>query len=558
MATLKTLVRRFVDSLLGRSVTIAGVPDLDGTMTDADAGGITDGVNYAQPALLPRQLAEALTKTGKASAFLTEAARDTFRFQFDTPQRSADDMPFQPPTEDPLKEWNWSTREYVLTNTHAAYQRNPIANRGCKYMASFVVGPGFNLSARNPDVQALLDAFIQNPDNAIREYERQAVIDLLVDGELLLRFFSDDGETVVVPQRPWECHWIETERGFFRRPATYHFQRQITEGDSPFSGTNYEIEDVPAKDIHHVAINRHSYELRGRPELYVILPWLRAYKEWLENRARQNHWRNALLWLVKVASTAPGQIAQVAARWRKPPAPGSVAVESDKVSVEALSNPVGADGASEDGRQIKLMSAVGFGLPEYFLSDGSNANLASSSSQQLPALMTFADFQRIMIEQLWFPVLKRVLQEAVDAGDLPAQVQVHDADGDPMMDDVMDAQGNVSRSEPCLCDVLDSFDVSYAPIEDANKLTLAQALEIFARNGWIDDETATTESGYDYQIVQKRLERQRKQQRDAMTRGEIPTPPGVTPPGMDGALDDEPADGEEDEEVDNAVLPRTA
>ncbi|NDA53093.1 MAG: hypothetical protein EBX66_11705, partial [Betaproteobacteria bacterium] len=34
---------------------------------------------------------------------------------------------------------------------------------------------------------------------------------------------------------------------------------------------------------------------------------------------------------------------------------------------------------------------------------------------------------------------------------------------------------------------------------------LAQALEIASRNGWVDTETATTEMGFDYAIVQKRL-----------------------------------------------------
>lgn len=521
-------------------------PTFLGTLHQAAGGGIDDGVSYGMPPLLPRLLREALESTGKLDAYLAEAGNAVFRHPFDAPY--ATDVPFGPVTEDPLREWNWATREYVLSNTHAAYQRNPLANRGLKYLAAFVVGPGFNVSFKHPAVDALLTAFIDHPDNSIRKYERQAPIDLCVDGELMLRCFTDGGRTVAVPLRPWECHSIRTEKGFFRRPTSYRFQRYLTEGDAPDGTQSTETEDVPAAEMQHVAINQHGYELRGRPELYAILPWLRAYKDWLENRARQNHWRNALLWRVKVKNATAAVLAAVAARWRKPPSPGSVAVESDNVDVEALTNAVGASDAGEDGRQIKLMNAVGLGLPEYFLSDGANANLASTTSQQLPALMTFSDFQRILIEELWYPLFTRVIANAVDAGQLDERLQEHDAEGDPMTDDEKDPRtGEVIASVPRMIDAADAFDVSYAPLDGANQLTIAQALQIAAANGWVDDETATTEMGFDYAIVQKRLKRQRESQRDDMANGRVPTPPGFAPPGMDGAADDETDDEQPDE-----------
>jgi hypothetical protein len=524
------------------------------------APGIEDGVRYDLPVLLPRQLAEDLNARGKMGEYLRESAATSFRFQFDTPMRGVGDEPFMPPTEDPLREWSWGTREYVLTNTHAAYARNPIANRACKYVASFVVGDGFNLTCKAEEVRELLEQFIDSEDNQIRTYERQAPIDLLVDGEIMLRYFRGNDETegliAAVPQRPWECQYIKTERGFFRRRVSYRFQRYLTEGDSPTSGQQTEIEDVPADEILHVAINRHGYELRGRPELYAVLPWLRAYKEWLENRARQNHWRTSFMWFVQVKTTAASALASVAARWKRPPTPGSVAVESDAVNVMPLTNPVAAGDASEDGRQIKLMSAVGFGLPEYMLSDGSNANLASSTSQQLPALVTFADMQRTLIEELWYPLFKRVVQEAIDAGLIPEMCDECDADGEAIYDEEDDDAAEDmgvedDADEPVLpmeklprrIKTIEAFDVSYTPIQDTNIQTLATALDILARNGWVDDETATTEAGFDYAIVQKRLRRDEAKSARDMAMGRKPTPPGMTPPGYDGAAEDDSEDG---------------
>lgn len=497
-----------------------------------DVGGINDGVDYSLPVMLPLWLRTSLQEAGKLGAWLTENTRTTFGFQFDTPNRDQWDGAVMPVSEDPLREWDEATRERVLTNCHAAYQRNPIAKRGINYVASFVVGEGFNLACRNDRVEAVLKAFIDNPENDVRAYERQAVIDLQLDGELVTRFFEAGGNVVMVPQRPWELRRIKTEAGFFRRPVLYHFQREESEGDW-YSGSRTEIEEVDAAAIHHVAINRHGYELRGRPELYPVLPWLRAYKEWLENRARQNHWRNALLWWVKVKAANANVIAQVAARYRKPPTPGSIAVTSENEEWSALQNNVGAGDAAEDGRQIKLMAAVGMGLPEYFLGDGENANLATAKEQALPALTTFADFQRVMIEQYWYPVLKRVVQAAVDAGRLPEEVEMMDAEGDP----VTDANGAVKR-----CPTVEAFDVSYEPIQKADIKTIVDAMRLAYADEAVSLETYRREIGVDPDIEAKRIGRERQANRDAMARGEKPMPPGMMPDGYEAPDDANPAE----------------
>lgn len=546
-----------------------------------DAPSIHDGVTYALPVLLPGALRRRLVEQGRLRDYLLENSRDSYRFQFDTPGRSASDNLILPVTEDPLREWHWATRISVLSNCHAAYSRNPIARRAVHYVSAFVVGDGFNLSCMNKDVEKCLQEFIDSTDNAIREYERQAVRDLLVDGELFLRYFAGDGaaagQVVVVPLRPWEIQYIQTEPNFFRRPLVYRLQPYSQYNtDAPMQNDNITAYDIDAQHVQHVAINRHSYELRGRPELYSALPWLRAHKEWLENRARQNHWRGALLWWVKIAAAAPGIIAAKVAQYQRPPTPGSIAVTSDKEEWQALHNPVGASDAGEDGRQLKINALNGIaGIPEYMTGDGENANLATSKSQQLPVLKTFSEFQTIMREQVWLPMFRRVLQAAIDAGTLPEMVEEQDADGDPVYDEAPIGKpapvvpylppnpvGSGSTPTPAQAAgpsitqdaaplrkakqiaALDAFEVEYEPVGDADMHTLAQALDIASGNGWVSDQTATTELGFDHAIEQKRIARERKGKLDAMARGEIPTPPGTTPDGMADDGEDDP-DGNE-------------
>jgi hypothetical protein len=518
---------------------------------DSAAPSIRDGVDYAQPVLLPGHLRQQLEASGKLQEWYDDRTDVTVRGAVNT----------VPVSEDPLQELPFSVRIQVNSTCHSAVQRNPIAKRAVHYVSAFVVGDGFNLNCQNKQVEEKLQAFIDNPDNAIREYERQALIDLLVDGELFLRYFQEGDEVVAVPQRPWEVQYIHTQPGFFRRPLKYHMQPYSQYNtDDPASTAPNPAYDVPAKDMQHVAINRHSYELRGRPELYAALPWLRAHKEWQENRAKQNYWRGTVLWWVKIASQVPGVIAAKLAQYQRPPTPGSTVVTSDKEEWSALTNPVGAGDASEDGRQLKIMALNGIaGIPEYMTGDGQNANLATTTSQQLPVLKTFSEFQTIMIEQVWFPMFKRVLQAAIDAGTLPEEVEEQDSDGEPVPEETHEPMA--MSSEPVeeafpaatakapqfavklptpeqkplapakKIKTIDAFDVTYEPVGDSDPQTLAQAITLVEGSGYISVQTATTELGYDFAVEQKRIQRERQKNNDAIARGEIPPPQGMIPPG---------------------------
>ena len=502
------------------------------------APGIRDGVDYTLPVLLPGHLRQQLEASGKLQEWYADQTDVSVRGAVNT----------VPASEDPLQEMPYSVRLQVLSACHAAADRNPVAKRALHYVSAFVVGNGFNLQCKNKDVEAKLKAFIDSDDNVIREFERQAPIDLLTDGELFLRFHQQGEEVVMTTVQPWFVQHIHTQKGFFRRPITYHIQPQPLNGDDPEAAEASAAYDIPAEEMRHVAINRRTYELRGRSDLYAALPWLRAHKEWQENRAKQNYYRGALIWWVKIASGLPGVIAAKLAQYQRPPTPGSTVVTSDKEEWSALTNPVGAGDASEDGRQLKIMALNGIaGIPEYMTGDGQNANLATTTSQQLPVLKTFSEFQTIMIEQVWYPIFKRVLQAAIDAGTLPEEVEEQDADGEPIEEDPpeskepmpMFAQPGQEPPAPAApmpakkLKTLDAFAVTYEPVGDSDPQTLVQALDVAKNNGWVSDQTATTELGFDYMIEQKQITRERRKTNEAIMRGEIPPPPEAVPPGME-------------------------
>ncbi len=518
---------------------------------------IPDGLEmYGLPRVMPGHIQDAIEaegthgKTAKAWATLVEAT-PPFQAQFATPYAQGAPV-FEVGRVNPLLEWNWVTRRYVLEQCHIAWERNPLAAAIVGYYTTFAVQNGFTLTCQNKQVGDLLNAFIDNPYNAIRELDKSLVSSLWIDGEIFIRFFEgggdaggESGETVIVPLRPWGVQWIHADPDNWRNVISYRYSTSISDGSG--LGWKVYLEDVDAGEVLHVAINRLPYEQRGRPELFKILPYLSAYKRWLEDRARQNAFRGGVL-DVTLSNATPGQVAGKIASYRKPAMAGSVFVHNDNEVIQVLQQLVGASDAAEDGRRILLMIAAGAGLPEYFLADGANANLASTTSQALPAMRKFADVQDIMANQLWRPVFKRVIQSAVDAGVIPEYVECQHPNGEA------DTELDGTPKEPLKA--VDAFDITYTDLESTDITATINAILSTVNAGLMSDQTASALLPWDleYRKEQENIDSEQMRRANAMLSGQRPMPMGIDPatglPGEPMPPDDPNAGAEDGEDGD--------
>ena len=107
----------------------------------------------------------------------------------------------------------------------------------------------------------------------------------------------------------------------------------------------------------HFAVNRPIGAIRGEGDLTPILPWLKRYSRWLEDRVRLNAGMRSFLWIVY----APKRIMDdLRARYRQPPEPGSIIVAEDGAERwEAVAPHLHAADAAADGRAIRWMIAAG-------------------------------------------------------------------------------------------------------------------------------------------------------------------------------------------------------
>ena len=94
----------------------------------------------------------------------------------------------------------------------------------------------------------------------------------------------------------------------------------------------------------HYAVNRPVGALRGESDLAPILPWLKRYSRWLEDRVRLNAGVRAFLWVVK----APARLrAELAERYRQPPEPGRVIIADEQETWTAVAPNLNANDAAQ-------------------------------------------------------------------------------------------------------------------------------------------------------------------------------------------------------------------
>ena len=376
-----------------------------------------------------------------------------------------------------LKDVVPSTYLEIHNQVYETYNANPLAFAIIELTTSFVLGEGITVSASNPRVQQIIDDFWHHPENRMDERIYSLCTELSLYGEQFMHFFVNkyDGSVIIRQIDPSLIDEIETDPEDIEKPLRYH-RRPISQimagGDPPSQMAQFPVLEEgqgtwfkAGDDVVHIAINKVSNAKRGKSDLATLLPWLRRYKDWLIDRTRINKFKSAFLWDVKLSGSDKKTLDRKKMEYANPPEPGSVIIHNEMETWSAVEPKISAHDASEDGRAIKLMVAVGATLPEHYLSNGDSANRATATAMSLPTLLKFKRRQRIVRYMLQL-IVDRVLKEAQKAGKIGPRLSL-------------------------------AYEITFPEIDSGEHNTLAQAmnwlmpaLQTAKAQGWISDETA--------------------------------------------------------------------
>jgi hypothetical protein len=176
-------------------------------------------------------------------------------------------------------------------------------------------------------------------------------------------------------------------------------------------------DDLETPVMLHYGVNRAVGCVRGQGDLVPILPWLRRYREWLEDRVRVNRYKNAFLWHVKLEGAGPGDIESKQGQYSRPPSPGSVIVTDETEEWSPVQPKIQAEDVKDDGKALRLMVAAGAGIPLHYLAEGETATRTTAREMVGPTVRHYEHRQRFFCELL-VDVIEKAAYRAQVAGRL--------------------------------------------------------------------------------------------------------------------------------------------
>lgn len=310
---------------------------------------------------------------------------------------------------------------------YAAYRSQPLAKRIVRFMTQFSMGGGLHYTCDDDDVRQVVDGFWNDDQNQMGLFIRQMVEELSVYGEIFVRFFYNEvtGHTQVACIDPSEIVHVETNKDnvrdvfkYWRRYRELDGQPTVSSDGSVHFNYKWSLEEIPRLrddgllNVQHIKVNSMSNTTRGVSDLLDIVKWVDRYESWLTDRVLLNKIRNLFHYDVTInngnAKDVKAYLAGLKGKAVDPGAttfeaattstirPAAIRVHTDKIKWDVVQPKIDASDAKEDGRAIKLMIAAGAGLPEHWLGDSGNANLATAKAMDLPTLKQFEDRQELL------------------------------------------------------------------------------------------------------------------------------------------------------------------
>jgi hypothetical protein len=321
----------------------------------------------------------------------------------------------------------------IVDMARVFYLKNPIIQRSVDVRKLYVWGQGWSIKAAAPDIQAVLDAFLDDEKNddvvGSHEARTQLEVELETDGNLFFVFFVNKStgrvrvrmipfaevqEVICNPEdahdpwyykRSWSVQTFDPATGnlatemrtAFYPDWRYHpTSKPDTIGGWPVRG------DTP---VYHVKIGGFSNWKFGVPEVYDLLDWAKAYKEFLEDwasivRAYRRFAFKMTTPTSRAVAAAKAKLqttlgtSSAAGETNPPPLTGSTFFAPPGYDIDPIRTS-GATVAAEDGRRLLLMVAAGAGLPETFYGDASIGTLATAKSLDRPTELMMLDRQTL-------------------------------------------------------------------------------------------------------------------------------------------------------------------
>ncbi|MBS3927770.1 MAG: hypothetical protein KGZ65_04180 [Sphingomonadales bacterium] len=431
-------------------------------------------------------------------------------------------------------------RVVAMRQSLIMYRDDPMYRAIIDGFTYFVIGKGLKFKARdeNPAVQEHLDAFWK--ESKMDGRDADIVRRFFKYGEVLIRYFKTGagGGLAKTPRVRLVPFWrIDTMSVDAVDPETlkgFKLNNYNVEGFS--SGP---AEELAADDVQYLVHSENSGG-RGEPPFLVAMRACKWYADFILNRVTLNRYRTAFVLFKKITAAGPSRVSTVdnaasnatatgknGQPQKRLPKPGTVVVHNSGIEYEWKSPQTGAIDGQADGKMIKSYIAAGAMVPEFLLGDASQANQDNSLVADNPFVRK-VEFYQDYFEDVFGEMFKRVIEQGIATGKIPktsTETVLTEAGamrrttaralrkiGFAEAAAAIEKPGKTTKAVPTSTAV----DIDWPTLIQKDALKEAQTLAIDASLGLVSVETMRGKRGYDDEVEEKRLERDREQGQDAM------------------------------------------
>ena len=306
--------------------------------------------------------------------------------------------------EDSLRDRLEYNRSEILEECLDAWRFNPLGRRIVELTSQYVIGQGFDIKADHEPTRKFINQFWNHRLNRMPSRMIELCDELTRSGNIFLLITTDQAGMSYIRAIPaTNIDQIIPSKNDIEQPIKFITKQDQNLETQTYQAYNHNTDSRKENGsfppvILHYATNRPAGAQWGEPDIAPLLPWLRRYSAWLEDRVRLNRFRNAFLYVVSGNFTSEAsRKARQAELAANPPSPGSILVTDESETWSVIAPKLEAMDANQDGLALKKLIASGVGLPLHFLAEPEGSNRTTAESAGGPTFRRFEQRQQFFM-----------------------------------------------------------------------------------------------------------------------------------------------------------------
>jgi len=340
-----------------------------------------------------------------------------------------------------LRDLNPLMHDRMLQVCYFLRVTTPFGKRIVEIITSYVCGKGIRVTAKDPDVQAVINSFWNDPVNKMDSTLREMVDELTTYGEYCAPIVVNriSGKVRLGYVDPMNIDGIKfgemTVAGgsegapdsgvLVGIPVSVQLRQEVGQSNPVPLQLVRRVEDVNDPDYGKItgqafyfAINKAKSASRGFSELFSLADWIDVFDQMMFDFADRVRMLNAFLYHYTIEGGNPKELDEFKNKLTKdPPKQGGVQVTNEKIKIEPKTPDLKGADMSAAAQTVKLYGLGGAGLPAFFFADPMDSNRNTAAEMSVPTGKKIQDRQN-HLSMCLTEILDLVIDCAVQAGTL--------------------------------------------------------------------------------------------------------------------------------------------